>query len=332
MSEKLPIERDIVAKEEWLFHFFQFTRLTIDREIAKQKLESVKKDETDSWLARFKKGTKNFFGSYEDKVNQSENSLSAFREKNPKYYDEQTAKQYVSELFDNQSNDLSRLLMATSIIMDNEYSYIYGKEGLMASSSVLFGNKSEILDIKDKLEKNYRAINAKGLTTLQKAALVGVAVVALAAVVTMPVLMGAGAKASAAATTAALAASGFGDMQIGLATITASSLLLGAALMGIAYGGMKLYNDNELKKEFRGLTPEKSAFYLAFQCTYIERIRGKMSKEEFNNVFESMLENLNVIKGDLDHAYFIERDSTEDNKLKIKSFHNFEDRLIKILA
>lgn len=103
----------------------------------------------------------------------------------------------------------------------------------------------------------------------------GAALVSLAGVVCLPVLLGAGASASAATTTAALAVHGFGDMQIGLGVIAVESLLLGTAFTGAAYGGMKLYNSQKVKAEFKKMSPEKNALYLAIQVTHIQRLSKK---------------------------------------------------------
>ena len=150
--------------------------------------------------------------------------------------------------------------------------------------------------------------------------------------VCLPVLLGAGAGASATATTAALAAHGFGDMQIGLGVITMESLLLGAALTGATYAGMKLYNAEKVKKEFRELSPEKNALYLAIQVTYIQRLSKEVDEDVLKEHLDSTLKNMNSLKGDLDYYLFVEKTSTKENKQKIKSFHDFDNRLIKVLG
>ena len=100
----------------------------------------------------------------------------------------------------------------------------------------------------------------------------------------------------------------------------------------MAYGGMKLYNDIKIKQEFKKLTPEKNALYLAIQCTYIERMKDSLSEDEFKEQLDKILKDLNVLKSDLDYFLYVEKESTKDNKAKEKSFHEFDNRLAKVLG
>ena len=80
------------------------------------------------------------------------------------------------------------------------------------------------------------------------------------------------------------------------------------------------------------MSPEKNAFYLAMQCTYIQRIKDQVSEEEFKEQLDSILRELNTLKSDLDYYLFVEKESTKENKSKIKSFHEFDNRLAKVLG
>ena len=152
--------------------------------------------------------------------------------------------------------------------------------------------------------------------------MIGVAASAAIGVLGMPLIL-----APTTAAAAGLAAHGFTA-----GAITLESILFSAAITGIVYGGMKLYNNEKVKQEFKNLSPEKNALYLALQCTYIERIKNTVSEDEFKEQLDSILKNLATLKSDLEYYLFVEKESTKENKEKIKSFHEFDNRLSKVLG
>lgn len=326
----------LVHTETKLLEYFQWLRLNTAKKLNDLNIESSRNiKETKRTFSGTIKNIGHFFERgvkrYDKKDESINDELLDFSEKHPTHISKKDAMELVDTLFMKDTNGLTKLLMSISIILDNEYTYTYEKEGLEEVSNILYGNKSEILTIKKQLENNYNAISPKTLSATQKGMLMGVALVSLASVITLPILLGAGAGASASATTAALAAHGFGDMQIGLGVITAESLIMSAALTGIAYGGMKLYNSEKVKQEFKELNPEKNALYLATQCTFIQRIKTTLDEDEFKETLDCILKNLETLKQDLDYYLFIENETTNFNKQKIKSFHEFDNRLMKIL-
>ncbi len=329
---------DIVLtyNEKDLFAYLQKTRLETAKRLNDLNIEKSKsiKEENVSF-----KGTmtnighffKRSVGNYGKKDDTIVAELNKFNNNNKTVIDESVARGLAFSLFQNDKYGLAKLIFAVTVIVDDDYQYKYTDEGLAEASSVLFGNREELAMIKTQLEANYNAIFPHSLSSVQKGLLLGAAIMALAGVVTMPVLLGAGVGASGPATTAALAAHGFGDMQIGLIAFTAESLAVGAVITGAVYGGMKLYNDAKVKKEFLSLTPENNALCLAIQCTYIERAKKTLSNAEFKDQLDSILRNLGILKSDLDFYLFVENESTKENKKKIKSFHEFDNRLIKVL-
>ena len=323
--------------EKNLIEYFQWLRLQTAKTLNDQNIEKSRfiKEEKRT-LSGTIKNIGHFFErnvkQYDKKHETLNDDLATFNNRHESHLSKLQAKSIISELFANDKNVLSKLLMAVAVILDDSYNYKYEKEGLEAVSEILYGDTKEIALIKKQLETNYNVISSKSLSSIQKGVLVGVAVMSLASLVTMPILLGAGAGASAATTTAALAAHGFGDMQIGLGIITAESFIMSAALTGIAYGSMKLYNSEKIKQEFKKLNPEKNALYLAIQCTYIQRISKTLNDDEFKSILDEILKNLNVLKSDLDYFLFIENESTISNKQKLKSFHAFDERLIKVLG
>ena len=332
MAEKIN-----TYNEKDLFIFIQNLRLKTAKDLNDRNVEDTKfiKEEKRTFSGTLKNignAFKRSAHNYSGKETAIDNSIASFESKDNRLISKSTALDLAESLFCDESRGLSKLVFACAIILDSEYEYKYLKEGLEEASIVLFGNSYELLNIKKQLEDNYNAISPTSLTNVQKGVLIGAVAVSLAGVVCLPVLLGAGAGASATATTAALAAHGFGDMQIGLGVITMESLLLGAALTGATYAGMKLYNAEKVKKEFRELSPEKNALYLAIQVTYIQRLSKEVDDYELKEHLDSTLKNMNSLKGDLDYYLFVEKTSTKENKQKIKSFHDFDNRLIKVLG
>lgn len=330
-------EVEIIKSEKDLLEYFQWLRLMTAKTINDQNIEASKSIKEEKRTA---KGTaknlgkffKREFGQYGKKDETINDELYSFNCRHASHLSDNEAQMFIKSLFESDQNGLSKLLMGISVILDNQYTYKYEKEGLEAVSTVLYGKKEELATIKKQLEENYNAISPKSLSAVQKGALMGVAVLSLVGVIALPILLGGGVTASAATTTASLATHGFGDMQIGLGIISAEALLMSAALTGITYGSMKLYNSLKTKEAFKKLDPEKSALYLAIQCTFIQRVRKTMDDQRFKEVLDQILKSLATLKQDLDYYLFIEKESTEVNKKKLKFFHDFDGRLEKILG
>ena len=334
-------ELTIAPNEKDLFSFFQRKRLEVAKsfnDMNLSKTESIAEEKPTFWSSLKNRG-KNFIRKaqrdvhgYEKKKRLIDDGLSSFDGKYPSVIDRNTAHSWSSLLFADDKYGLAKLSFAAAIILDDKYQYEYEEEGLKAVSSILFDDEATILTIKEQLFANYKAIASTGLSATQKGVLFGVAVAATVGVFAMPILLAGGAGAAAPVTTAALAAHGFGDMQIGLGVLALESVAVGAVMTGMAYSGMKLYNEAQVKREFLNLTPEKHAMFLAIQCTHIQRIKPFLSEEDFKERLDTVLKNLNVLKSDLDYYLFVEKESTKQNKSKIKSFHEFDDRLMKVLG
>ena len=315
-----------VHTEKDLFYYLQKLRLLTAKNVNDEKIENSKnvKEEKATFKGTmknisnwFERGAMNYSGNVEE----IDAELKKFDGNHQNVIDDETALGLADTLFKEDRYGLAKLLFASTIILDDEYDYKYVDEGLAEASSVLYGNKETLGEIKKQLFDNYNAIAPNSLSNVQKGILLGVAISSVVAVATMPAIMGVG------LTAGAVAAHSFG-----LGAITLEAVLMSAALTGITYGGMKLYNDAKIKKEFIELSPEKNAFYLALQCTYIQRLKDQANEEEFKEQLDSILRELNTLKSDLDYYLFVEKESTKENKTKIKSFHEFDNRLVKVLG
>lgn len=320
-----------VFNEKDLFAFFQKVRLQKAKEL--NDLNIKKTDHVDEEKRTFKGTFKNVghlikrkTKNYSGKGNQIDDDISSFESKHTSVMTKGEAIDYLDDLLKDDVNGLARLALACSIILDPEYEYEYVKEGLEEVSQYLFNNKAELLNVKEQLEDNYRAVSPTALSKTQKKVLITVVVASLATAVCFPALLGVGAKTSVAASSATLASHGL------TGAVAAESILVGAAITGIAYGGMKLYNEQKIKNEFKKMDPDSNALYLAIQATHIQRLVRTMNSDDLKEQLDPILKNLNVLKSDLDYYLFVEKLSIKDNKKKIKSFHDFDDRLIKVLG
>ena len=319
---------NVAYNEKDLFVYLQKNRLLIAKTLNTENVErtkDVKEDKT-----TFKgvvKNIGNFFDrsahGYEQKSESIEKALQEFENKNPEVIDLDTAEGLIESLFKEDKYGLSKLVFASSVIFDDEYDYEYVDEGLKDVSILLYGDEQTLGIIKKQLFDNFNAISPKSLSNVQKGVLVGVAAATAVGMISMPVIL--------AATTAAAAIS-LSSQGVGLGTITLESLLMSAAVTGIVYGGMSLYNNEKVKAEFKNLTPEKNALYLALQCTFIQRIKTQLDEDEFKEQLDNILKNISVLKSDLDYYLFVEGESKEANKEKIKSFHKFDSRLSVVLG
>ena len=319
-------ELTVVHNEKDLFYYLQKIRLLESKRINDEKIENSKEIKEEK--ATFKgtmKNISNFFErgvmSYAKLAEDIDAELKKFEENHPNVIDDETALSLAKELFDVDKYGMAKLLFASTIILDDEYNYKYVEDGLGAASDILYENKEALVEIKKQLFENYNAIAPNVLSNTQKGILMGVAAASLIGIVTMPAIMSVGLSATA------LAAHSFG-----LGVITLEAVLMSAAITGVTYGGMKLYNDAKIKKEFLELSPEKNAFYLAIQCTFIQRMKDQVSEEEFKEQLDAILRDLGTLKSDLDYYLFVEKESTKENKAKVKSFHEFDNRLLKVLG
>ena len=317
----------IAYNEKDLFVYLQKDRLLIAKKLNDENIDKTAKvKEEKKTFKGVVKNIGNFFkrsaNSYDQKDETIDKALKDFETKNPEIIDLATAEGLIESLFKDDQYGLSKLVFASSIILDDEYDYKYVDEGLKDVSVLLYGDEQTLLLIKKQLYDNFNAISPKSLSNVQKGILIGVAAASAVGVISMPLIL-----APTTAAAAGLAAHGF---VIG--ALSLESILVSAAITGIVYGGMKLYNNEKVKTEFKKLSPEKNALYLALQCTYIERIKSQIDEDEFKEQLDSILKNLATLKSDLDYYYFVEKESTKENKEKIRSFHEFDNRLSKVLG
>ena len=317
-----------------LFNYFQFIRLQTDKNICEQKLKENEKVVGNNLtfkdkLSNMMKTAKTNINNYNSKNNTAAENLNDFYNSYP-YFSVYTIGS-IDNYFISDNKELEKLIFATTIILDNRFKYVYHSEGLKEVSKLLYDNPFTLENIEKELEENYKFINHKSLSNVQKGLLIGVALTSLAAVIVCPLLGAGGANASAAVTTAALAAHGFGDMQIGIGMLALNSLIFGSVTTGITYASLNAHNKELAKKEFRNLDCDEESMYLSIQCLCINFLKKSLNEIEFKNTLDETLKNMDILRSDLIYLLFVENENISTNKTKLESFNRFEQRLMKVL-
>ena len=291
----------IAYTEKDLLVYFQQMRLLKAKEVNDSNVNrtaEVKEEKTTlkgafSNMGRFfERNLRDFKGTAES----IDNVIEKFNKKNEKVMSKEDAEETITRLFEKDNYGLAKLLFSASIVLDNEYKFDYPEEGLKEVSKVLYGEEGTLVEIKKQLEENYRCISSKLLSSVEEGTIVG-----------------------------ALA------ICIGALLVIIPPLAVVPAIGAIAIHEALEKNEEKIKEEFKTSTSETNAFFLALQCTYIQRIKGKINEDEFKEELDSILKNVNGLKADLDYYLFVEKESVKNNKEKNASFHRFDDRLMKIL-
>lgn len=241
----------------------------------------------------FERNIKNF-----ERITASINkSIEEFNGKNEKVMPKEEAEEAVQRMFENDSYGLAKLMFATSIILDDEYPFEYVSEGLAEVSMILYGDEKVLPEIKKQLEDNYRHLSLKSIANTEQGVL------------------------------AAISVALFG-LTIAVAPVVA---VASAAVGAVAAHELLTKNKEKIKEEFKKSSSETNAYYLALQLTYIQRIKNSLSEDDFKEELDSILKSVNELKADLDYYLFVEKESANENKAKLDSFHKFDDRLVEIL-
>lgn len=324
-----------------LFVYVEKLRLDEDKRIISKKLEDNEEEEKigTTWdkfkisMNNFRKKVVSSVGSYETKNTNIDSEIASFKRKNKTVISEEEAKEQLLLLREKDENKLASIMFNVNVALDNNYDFEYMDEGLKkASRFINDGNSVELIKIRDDLERYYKVIADKSLSKLQKGILTGIAISSLAAVILIPVAAVGGVTAGAAGTTAGLAAAGFGDMQLGVGMLALTGALVGTAIIGGSYIGMKCYNEHEVKKQFRKLDADEVSLQLAIQCLLVNKLKKSLKEEEFKNRLDSILKEINMLKSDLDYYLFVEKSDVDKNRDKIVAFHGFDLVLEEILG
>lgn len=330
-----------INKESELALAIKYYRLKFDLEKAKKKIlenTPLDKDEKDGFWKKVKTNFKNNSrerrtSEYNEKLDIINKNIAEFEARYGNKYDESrfgSLQGKINAYFTNDKYGLSKVLFSISVILDKEFEYQFLDDEFTQLSYFIFQDYTKMKNISERLENHYKNIRGKKLTQLQKDVLVGVGIGCAVAFVACPILVVGTLSASAATTTAALAALGFGDMQLGVGLVALYSLLTGLALFGATKLSFDINNILEAKKEFRKLDCNESALFLSIKALMIEEANRLMPKEELKDELNNILTAVDALRSDLEYMLFVERIDAVNNKEKLIMFNNFNKELIEI--
>ncbi len=269
-------------------------------------------------------------------------NLREFTDKHPAFsYDEskegfdhcfKAIQDNVKNVFLDDTYGLEKLALAIPVVLDSEYAYIYPKEGLSQASICLYGESTRLASIHKNLESTYKFLAKQPLSSAQKGTLVGLGVISAALCVAAPIVAVGGITASAATTTGALAAIGFGDMQLGVGILAAIGILAGGLSCGAVYMIENEHNKQRVVSDFRKMSFDQAVLMLSFRCLMEQQAFKKgmpkaQMKERLNDLFTMVAD----LRADTDYVYFVERQNTEENQKKQELFHRFNIKMREVL-
>lgn len=205
-------------------------------------------------------------------------------------------------------------------------------------SNIIFGDYATLFKIKTNLDKNYKSLASKSLSDTQKKVLIGVGVISIVALTISPILAVGGFAASAPATTSALAAIGFADMQIGVGMLALYGFLVGSTLIGATYLGMRIYNNSQDKKEylklckeeFRKINVNDAKLFMSIKLTVIQQAKNNMPASDYKEYLSETLELLDSLREDNSYLLLVEKKNIQSGAEKMEFFHRVDNRLLEI--
>lgn len=243
-------------------------------------------------------------------------------------YNEKDVYSFAGEVFTDDIYLLKRTLFSISIIFDREYEYQYDKESLAYVSQLLWGNKDKLESIKSDIENIYKDLAKQPLSATQKFVLGGVAALTLFTAVAPALAVG---GLSAAGITSSLATFG-GTMVGGVGVIALAELLLDGAIIGFTYALLDAQRRIDVKHSFRKMSYDSAAQMLAIKCYIMHVAKQTMPAPLFKEKTSELLQMISDLKSDTDYVLFVEGKNVDENKKKIKVFHNLDNKLEKMFC
>lgn len=249
-------------------------------------------------------------------------------------YDQNEINQIIREVFQNDTYSLEKSLFSAGIVLDGEYNYEYEKETLDYISALLWNNNYQLSYIKNSIEHTYKDLAKQPLSSNQKLLLGGTAAIVLLTA-TVPALALGGLSASGI--TGGLAGFGTalglgGTMVEGVGLMALAELLLDGAILGFTYAMLDNHNKNIVKNSFRKMDYNDAAKMLAIKCYIMSVAKQTMPENVFKEKTNELLQMIQDLKSDTDYVLLVEKQNIEENKKKIKVFHNLDEKLAKIFC
>lgn len=337
---------DIKEKQIRLFLGCQYARLCIALDIVKKEIAQnmdVPVCQNDSWLRQLTTAASNSIKNYKSeglykKKAIIEHQITDFKSKHsselyPCTYTE--IQGLIKEIYNDDAYSLGKIVFSASIVFDNEYVYEYNEKCLRNLSREIWNDEFALGKIYSEIEKIYLDLEKQPFSTTQKILLGGTIVLALATLAA-PALLNLG-NGNGSAITHGLASYGTqlglgGTMMKGVGLLLHTETLINCIMVGAVYAGMTLYNKNEVKKSFRSMSYNSLAHVLAVKCYLMQIAKKVMSSSDYKESVNELLQVVQDLKSDTDYLLFIEKANVEDNKAKLRVFHNLDKKLMEILS
>lgn len=216
-------------------------------------------------------------------------------------------------------------------------SYVYGDDTLEEVSEILFGDRSRIANINDKLFENYHHIVNGRFWERNKSVLIGAGISLALITVLTPLALG-GLAAGSAIVTSCLAQIGHcvpGLVGAGIAAVTGYTLIGATILGGGVMAGLGIdeaVRRAKARDAYRSLKPDDIALLLAMKATLIEYGMEKMDSDTYKTELDECLSNLNDMRSDAEYMLIVEKTDAENSKKKIDICNCFIDRLTDIVG
>ena len=178
---------------------------------------------------------------------------------------------------------------------------------------------------------NYYSINKKNLKEFDKSVWKGLGIVAAASLLAGPI--GTFAATKNKDVKASLDDLAYAGENLGFAAITLSMVTLNVFLIGASagmYGISELKKDENLKKEYRKISPDSLAMRFAIKATIIEELKKKGELEVLNVCFDDCLTILDNYRADAEYMMIVEHKDIDIASRKITICNNFVVRLNEI--
>lgn len=334
---------EINTKHTKLFKSLQYLRLQyslylVDEDLAKNQPTIT--NQSDGFFKSFFSAVGNEFkGSKTNKLlavkSNIESEIKRFlNSSNESLYRENEIVAIVREVFQNDIYALEKTIFSTSIILDGEYAYEYEKETLNYISMLLWNKNDRLMNMRDSIEGIYKELAKQPLSTNQKLLLGGTAALVLLTA-TVPALALGGLSASGI--TGGLVGFGTavglgGTMVEGVGLMALAELLLDGAIIGFTYAMLDTHNKNIVKNSFREMNYNSAAKMLAIRCYVMHVAKQTMPQNIFKEKTSELLQMLQDLKSDTDYVLLVEKQNIEENKKKVRVFHNLDDKLAKMLC
>lgn len=331
--------KNILLEEEKLYKALEYYRIHKDIELIEERIKDLELKDSNS--NKFNKVINNIINPIkkQDKdslaklKNKALDNLEDFNSKNKDIplMSKEELKESIQEFYKEDTNNEARILMGLKLLLQSEYSFACPNESEEKVSDVLFDNLTKLKELKEELKKNYYSINKKNLKEFDKGVWKGLGIVAAASLLAGPI--GTFAATKNKDVKASLDDLAYAGENLGFAAITLSMVTLNVFLIGASagmYGISELKKDENLKKEYRKISPDSLAMRFAIKATIIEELKKKGDLEVLNVCFDDCLTILDNYRADAEYMMIVEHKDIDIASRKITICNNFVVRLNEI--